>query len=471
MNNHKKVVVVGGGISGLSAAFYTKRLLEEQQIPVEITLIEKSNHVGGKIKTVQRDGFVIEKGPDSFLARKLPVIKLVQELGLEDELVATNANAKTNYILHKGKLHPMPMGLVLGIPTKFSSFVKTGLISPLGKARAAMDFLLPKKDDQEDESLGSFIERRLGKEVLENITEPLLSGIYSGDTQFLSLNATFPQFKQLELKHRSLILGMLNGTKGARPASNLPEVAKRSMFLSFKNGLATLVNRLVEELHSTNIITGEGIVELNKADKGYKVKLENGAEIDADAVVLAVPTTVAATLLPELTFANYLKQVPYVSVANIALAYDQKDINHPLNGSGFLVPRKEGRFITACTWTSSKWNHTAPNEKVLLRTYVGRANAEEWTALSDAELVKKVRKDIMETMGISAEPEFIEISRCYKSMPQYPVGHLEQLRVGREELQEHPGIYLCGAGYGGVGIPNCIQQGREAAEHVLQLLR
>lgn len=469
----KKIVVMGGGITGLSAAFYMKKLFEEQHIPVDISIIEKSAELGGKIQTLHRDGFVIERGPDSFLARKMPILNLTRELGLEGELTATNPNAKSNYILHQGRLHPMPLGLVLGIPTEVAPFIKTGLISPMGKIRAAMDLLLPRNKGLQDESLGNFIERRLGKEVLEHITEPLLAGIYAGDTQALSLKATFPQFYHLEQKHRSLILGMLAGKKTPLHAEELPDIAKRSMFLTYKKGLGTLVEHLKEALKSARFICGESVARIAMGEEGgYHVRLEQDQVLFADGVVMALPAYEAAKLLPDFSVSSWLEQVAYVSVANIALAYDKKDMAWPLHGSGFVVPRKEGRTITACTWTSSKWLHAAPPGKVLLRTYVGRAGSQEWVDWTDRELVNKVRQDLQEIMGITAEPLFYEINRAYQSMPQYPVGHVEQLSKRREELRAlSPGLFLCGAGYQGVGIPDCVQQGKQAAEQLLDYIR
>ena len=402
----KKIVIIGGGITGLSAAYYTKKFFQEQQIPVDISIIEKSEEMGGSISTLHRDGFVIERGPDSFLARKLPAITLTKELGLEGELVGTNPKARTNYILHKGKLHQMPLGLVFGIPTKVTPFIKTGLISPAGKIRAAMDFLLPIRKGAADESLGHFIERRLGREVLENITEPLLAGIYAGDSKSLSLKATFPHFRILEQKYRSLILGMLASRRKPHEISGLPAIAQKSMFLSFEKGLVTLVDGLVKELDSTQIITGQGVVQLRDDESGYQLTLENGKELQADGVILALPAPAAAKLLPELPLSKYLEQIRYVSVANIALAYNQEDISFPLNGSGFVVPHKEGRMITACTWTSSKWSHAAPKGSVLLRTYIGRSHSEEWMQRSDQELLSSVRQDLQDIMGITAEPTF-----------------------------------------------------------------
>jgi oxygen-dependent protoporphyrinogen oxidase len=467
-----KVVVVGGGITGLSAAYYMKQKLAEQHRDVELTLIEKAEQLGGKIRTLHRDGFIIEQGPDSFMARKQPIITLTKELGLEAELAATNPLAKTNYILHKGRLHPMPLGFVLGIPTEVKPFIGTGLVSPLGKLRAACDLWLPRQKGKNDESLGRFIERRLGKEVLENITEPLLAGIYAGDTQALSLKATFPQFFEMEQKHRSLIKGMLSGKKKPPQAAELPEIARKSMFLTYKGGLATLVERLGEELKPIKIITGQGIVEINRMDDEYDISLEGGNKLRADGVIMAIPAYQAASLLPEIPAVKWLKKIPYVSVANVVLAFQEKDITFPLNGSGFVVPRKEGRTITACTWTSSKWLHTAPRGQVLLRTYVGRAGAQEWIHFTDEQLLAQVRKDLQQLMGIHAEPAFYEITRLKQSMPQYPVGHVEQLGLLRGELKRMmPGMFLCGAGYQGVGIPDCVRQGKQAAEQMFDYIQ
>lgn len=473
----KQIIIIGGGITGLSAAFYMRKLLSGQQISAEITLIEKSSSLGGKIKTLRRDGFLIEQGPDSFMARKQPILDLTRELGLEPELVAANPKAKANYILHKGRLHQMPMGLMLGIPTEVTPFMKTGLLSPLGKLRAAFDLWLPKREEAGDESLGAFIERRLGREVLEQVTEPLLAGIYAGDAKALSLQATFPQFRQLEQRHRSLILGMLASKKQARVMpKELPEIARRSLFLTFKGGLGSLIERLDEQLCSIRRLTGQAVKEVTREGRRYQVRLEHGEELPADGVIMALPAYETAVLLEGSAEIQVqaqrsiqaLRDIPYVSVANIALAFKPQDIKLPLNGSGFVVPRSEGRMITACTWTSSKWLHTAPNDHILLRAYIGHAGAQAWTKLTDRELLDAVRQDLQAIMGIAAEPLFTELTRWGRSMPQYPVGHLEQLAKLREGLAaSHPGILLCGSGYEGVGLPDCIGQGRRAAEALL----
>lgn len=471
-NTKRKIIIVGGGITGLSAAFYTKKWFDERKIPVELTLIEKSQTFGGKIRTLHREEFIIEQGPESFLARKMPIMTLIKELGIEDELTATNPQAKTNYIVHKGKLHKMPPGLMLGIPTELTPFMKTKLISPAGKIRAAMDLCLPKKKGMEDEALGHFIQRRLGKEVLEHITEPLLGGIYAGDTHSLSLQATFPHFAAMEQTHRSLIIGMLaNKQKPAPSMKGLPEIAQKSMFLTFRNGMISLVDRLLAELESIQLIAGKGVQTIIQDRQGYKVCLDDEQQLQADGLIMALPTHQTAKLLPISSSLQWLEKINYVSVANIVLAFDAEDFTFPLNGSGFLIPRKEGRMLTACTWSSSKWLHTAPEGKVLLRCYIGRGGAEEWVHLSDEQLVVAALKDLEEIMGIQAQPLFHEITRLEHSMPQYPVKHVEELKKVRADLTVHsPGVYLCGAGYEGVGVPDCIRQGREAAEQLAAYL-
>lgn len=465
-----KIVVVGGGISGLSAAFYSLRLMAEAGLPAEVTIIEQNAEFGGKVQTLNHSGFVMEKGPDSFLARKTPVIDMTRELGLENELVATNPQAKKTYILHKRKLHRMPPGLSLGIPTQWKPFLASGLISPLGKARAAMDLVLPKRKEEGDEALGDFLQRRLGKEVLENIAEPLLAGIYAGDTHQLSLQTTFPQFQAIERKNRSLIVGMTRSRQQTPPTEGVPEAVSRSMFLSYRKGLSTLIQSLTTYLEQagSRLITGETVSSLENNNGVSAVVLANGERIEADGIILALPTYVLPKLLPELPAVAKLGQMPYVSVANFVGAYDRKDIKKVLDGSGFLIPRKEGRFITACTWTSSKWKHTAPDDKILIRCYIGRSGEEDWRKLSDEELSANAMREMKELLDIDAKPLFYRINRWERSMPQYPVGHLDTIKHARQEASAYmPGLWMTGSGFHGVGIPDCIRQGKESAQQLL----
>jgi len=459
-------LIIGGGITGLSAAYYLKKRLESDGVKARITIVEKSAAFGGKIHTLYKEGFVIEKGPDSVLARKRPTIDLAYDLGLEGELTSQNPQAKKTYIVRKGKLYRMPQGLVLGIPTQMTPFMKTGLISPLGKARAALDLIKPKRKEVSDESLGHFLQRRLGKEVLDRVVEPLLAGIYAGDTFKLSLKSTFPQFQAMEQKHRSLILGMMASRKNATgETSHLPAAVRNSAFVTFKKGLQTLVHGLVHALKGEDLRTNTGVASVSRADDGLvEVVLEDGKREVVDGVIVTTPTYQASELLSNLRAAAMLEQIDYISVANVIMAFDRKDVPIELDASGFLVPRYEDRTITACTLTSAKWLHTAPADKVVLRCYIGRSGQQEWLQWSDEQLVQKARHDLNELLGLTAEPLFTEVTRLPKSMPQYPVGHLEQVARFRQQLAaELPGVLVTGAGFHGVGIPDCIQQGKDAA--------
>lgn len=462
----KHVVVVGGGITGLSAAYYVKQAMKERGVPLRLTLLEKSDTYGGIIQTLRRDGFVIEKGPDSFLARKLPIIELTRELGLEDQLTGQNPASRKTYIVRNHRLHRMPPGLQLGIPTEVGPFVRTGLLSPAGKLRAGLDLFLPKRTDPSDESLGSFLERRLGKEVLSQVVEPLLAGIYAGNTYNLSLKATFPQFHAIEQKHRSLILGMMRSRKsGGEESRTLPEPARNSAFLSYKEGLETIVHGLLDALDDVRFVKNCGVDSIRREGAGYRLELDNGETELADAVIAALPAYGISRLLGEaVPGVKELDRIEYISVANIILAYDEKDIGRKLEGSGFLVPRSEGRFITASTWTSMKWLHTAPAGKALLRCYVGRAGDERWLNMTEAEVIRGVRSDLKDLMGITGEPLFTEMTPLPRAMPQYPVGHLELIARVRAALAEAmPGVQVTGAAFGGVGLPDCVRQGKEAA--------
>lgn len=469
-----KIVVIGGGMTGLSAAFWAVHEARQSGVDVQITVLEQAEGFGGKVRTDVRDGFVMERGPDSFLGRKLPMLELVRALGFEDELVATNPAAKKTYIIHQGKAHLMPQGLMLGIPTQVGPFMRTGLISLIGKMRAGLDLVIPRRDEQlGDESLGSFLRRRLGDQVMERIAEPLLAGIYAGDCDKLSVRATFPQFEEIERKYRSLILGMTKSRQQVAMREDLPAIAKRSMFLSFRKGLSSLIAKLLERLTQEDVKLNDRttVTAIERSPSGYKVVTAEHGEFKADKIIMATPAFVTANLLEALepTVAK-LRNIEYVSVANVILAFDKSQIDVPLDGSGYVVPKREGRLITACTWTSSKWGHTAPSDRVVIRCYVGRQGHEEWQSLTDEQIIAGVRKDLSELSHVSAEPLFVQVNRWNKSMPQYPVGHLDVLDEVRGTLkQSSPGVALAGAAYYGVGLPDCIQQGRKAAIYVLGL--
>ncbi|WP_219838014.1 protoporphyrinogen oxidase [Paenibacillus sp. R14(2021)] len=478
-----RFVVIGGGISGLSSAFYLLKEAAQRGREAHVTIVDPSERIGGKINTLRKAGFVIERGPDSFLARKTPIIDLAFDLGIESELTGTNPAAKKTYILHHGKLHPMPPGLVLGVPTEIAPFALTNLLSWGGKLRAMMDFVLPASKAQGDESIGDFLARRVGAEVMERVAEPLLAGIYAGELRKLSLQATFPQFREAERRHGSLIRGMrANKRKSASapPApSRLPANLRSSMFLTFKGGLATMLDALNEALSGVERRMGRKAVAFRQNDPQedgpdsapYEVLLSDGEILEADGIVITAPAFEAADLLEPHISVAALRAVSYVSVANVVMAFDKAELGIQFDGSGFVVPRSEGTTITACTWTSAKWLHSSPGDKVLLRCYVGRAGDEAVVDLPDDELHEAVRRDIRQVMGITAEPLFTEITRLHHSMPQYPVGHVQETANMRAKLRTAmPGVWVTGAAFDGVGLPDCIRQGKEAAAIVYRAI-
>jgi protoporphyrinogen/coproporphyrinogen III oxidase len=465
----QKIIIIGGGIAGLTSAFYLQKATQEHNLPIEFKLIEASHRLGGKMQTVVRDGFTIERGPDSFLARKLSISRLAKEVGMDDQLVH-NSTGKS-YVLVNEKLHPMPGGSIMGIPTEVRPFITTGLFSIPGKLRAGADFLLPRSESGKDQSLGEFFRRRLGDEVVENLIEPLLSGIYAGDIDQLSLMSTFPQFYEVEQKYRSLIMGMKKST----PSQPKPPASKeqaKGAFLTFKSGLQSFAEAIEAKIDSKSILKGHRVDKITKHGNKYDVYLNNGENFEADCIIAATPHKVTQSMFSDYRFFDPFKSVPSTSVATVALAFPEEAVKNDINGTGFVVSRNSDYSITACTWTHKKWAHSTPEGKVLLRCYVGRSGDETIVDLSDDRIVKIVLDDLKKTMDITMNPDFSIISRWKNSMPQYTVGHKQRLTDIHEHMnRELPGVFLAGASYGGVGLPDCIDQGEAAVANVLDYLK
>ncbi|WP_335870132.1 protoporphyrinogen oxidase [Bacillus sp. 2205SS5-2] len=464
LESKQKVVIIGGGITGLTAAYYLQKEAKEKQIALDVVLVEASHKLGGKIQTVTKDGFVIERGPDSFLERKTSAAKLASEVGMEKDLV--NNSTGQSYVMVNEQLHPMPGGSVMGIPTEIGPFVTTGLFSLMGKARAAGDFVLPRSKVEGDQSLGSFFRRRLGNEIVENLIEPLLSGIYAGDIDQLSLMSTFPQFYHIERKHRSLVFGMKKGMpKG-------PKGPKKGMFLTFKNGLQSFVNAIEEHLDEGSVLKGIRVENIQKHNDHYDLYLNDGNKLEANSIIVATPHQVLPTMFASYPIFDPLKQMPSTSVATVAMAFPKEAIGQDINGTGFVVSRNSDYTITACTWTHKKWPHSTPEGHVLLRCYVGRAGDEAIVDLSDAEIEQIVLDDLNKTMNITMKPSFTVVTRWKESMPQYTVGHKERMNSLKQQVaQELPGVFLAGSSFDGLGLPDCIDQGVDAVNKVLQIFQ
>ena len=464
----QNIVVVGGGIAGLATAYYTEKAAKEQGLDVKVTVVERDARLGGKVLTDETDdGFVIEGGPDSFITQKPWGLQLVRELGLADNLLGTNDERRNVYILRNGKLHQMPDGLMLVVPTEFLPFAKSRLLSWRGKMRMGMElFIKPSTINGSDISLADFMRRRLGKEALEVLVEPMMAGIHVADAEKLSLKATFPRFIDIERKYGSLTKGMLAAKKMRAEAKKKNPDSSLSMFMTLKGGLKKLIAALEDALEG-EIITGQAVMYLDKDSESYTLTLQDGRKIAADSVILATPSFVAANLLQshDNDLVDLLNGIRYVDTATVSLGYEKENFPHPLNGFGFVIPRSEPTRILACTWTSTKFDHRAPEEHVLLRAFIGGPRRQELVQLSEEELVKLVREELETIMGIDVAPKVARVFRWIRSNPQYDVGHLD--RVGQMEELCPPGIYLTGSAYRGVGIPDCVHQGQLTAEKVV----
>lgn len=461
-----RIVIVGGGIAGLAAAFYAIKNLPDAQI----TLIESSDRWGGKITTDRvafDDGqFIIEGGPDTFLATKPYATALCKELGIGDRLHGTNPQKKNTYVLSKGRLLPLPDGLAMMIPTNVQAILKSGLVSWFSKARMGFDFVIPAKRVNGDESLGTFVSRRLGREAYENLIEPLMSGIYAGDGDQLSLASTFPYLRDLEIKYGSLARGALQ----MRKQSNGKAVqGSRSAFLTPTTGLAEIVEALVESLASkVDLHLATKALRITNSKSAYQVELENGSTVEADGLILATPAYISGMLLDSIdpAIASALQSINYASTATVSLAYRQDDLPRDLDGYGYVIPRREGRKALACTWTSTKFPHRAPEGYALIRVFVGRAGQDiPW---NENELLDLAKEELKLTLQITSEPLLQRVFMWDKAMPQYNLGHPEILKQIDTALEKHPGLALAGNGYRGIGIPDCIHSGELAVKSILQ---
>lgn len=450
----KKCAVIGAGITGLSAAYY----LQKEDSSIEIDILEAGDVPGGKIKTYQKDGYTIELGPESYLGRKKIMTELAEAIGLKDDIVINNTGK--SYIYAKNKLYPIPGGSVLGIPTEMKPFLSTRLISPIGKLRAGMDYLIQPKPMEPDVSVGAFFRRRLGNETLENLIEPLLSGIYGADIDKLSLKSTFPDFKATEEKHGGLIKGMRANKKKA-PKSKGPV---QGQFRQFKNGLMSFIEALVKDIEQkgVHIKYNHKVDAIEKLDNGYHITV-NGEKVYYDKVIITVPHTVFREWLNDGPL-NYFDYMETTSVATVVMAFDDSQVNNKENGTGFVIAKNSDTVITACTWTDKKWSHTTPPGKTLLRAYVGRPDSNVVKDNDDAAIVKLARNDLDKMMEITGEPEFTIVTKLFNSMPQYEVGHIDRIHSIQHYLKTHyPGLVITGASFEAVGLPDCVAQGQRAA--------
>ncbi len=461
----KKIVVIGGGITGLSAAHRLIELQKEKNLDIEVLLIEKSKKLGGPITTIKKGGFLIELGPDMFFTKKPWALELSKRLGLENELIETNESKRGTYVLWQKKLVPVPEGFLMLAPSKIIPFLKTPLFSWAGKLRIMLDLFISKKGST-DESLASFVRRRFGNEALQRVAQPMIGGIYTADPEKLSLKATMPQFIEMEQKYGSVIKGMLHNNNENRQDSG----ARYSQFLSFKNGMGTLINALKQSLEGC-ISLNEAVTQISRNEESWEIQTERRT-IEASGVIVTTPSYHTASLTQnfDTELASELTSIEYASSSVVIFAYKTKEISHELNGFGFVVPDVEKSDLIACSFSSIKFDGRAPEDHILIRAFLGGALNPEILNLDDNQIIDRAKNELEKILGIKGNPKFTLIQRYPDAMPQYHLGHLDKVANIQNRLLEYKGLEIAGNAYSGVGIPECVYSGEQAAENILKVL-
>jgi oxygen-dependent protoporphyrinogen oxidase len=462
-----KLTVIGGGVAGLAAAHRAIEVARERGVELELTLLETRDRLGGTIATEHADGFLVESGPDSFISEKPWALALCRRLGLEDRLVRTDDRFRRTFVWLGGRLHPLPDGFQLLAPTRLTPLLTSTLFSWPGKLRMAMDLVLPRRPAGADETLGAFVRRRLGREALERVAQPLVAGIYTADPDELSLGATMPRFLELERRERSVILGLwrasrrvpMPGTSGAR----------FSLFVTFARGMSELVDALAARLPAGAVRLKQRASTLERRAGRWRIVTTDGEALDAEGVIVATESHAAARLVryvdPQL--ATLLAEIPYSSAATVSLGYRRADVPHPLDGFGFVVPHTEKRALLAGTFSSVKYPGRAPEGAVLLRAFVGGALGAAILEESDEAIVARARAELAAALGVVAEPLLCRVHRHPASMPQYRLGHLDRVEAIEHKVASIPGLALAGGAYRGVGISDCVRSGETAGEQMV----
>ncbi|MBI3966808.1 MAG: protoporphyrinogen oxidase [Chloroflexi bacterium] len=458
-----RLTVAGGGITGLTAVYLLAEARRSGQWQGEIDLVEPDSQLGGKIRTVHEDGFVVEGGPDALLSFKPEGVGLVRELGLGDELVAPCGRGV--HLLKAGRLRRIPEDFLRLSPGRIWTLMTAPCLPLTGKLRAALEPLVPPRRSEADEAVGSFLRRRLGSAFAKQIGEPFMAGIHAGDPDRLSMQALYPTYAEMERRHGSLTKGMVatqrRSSSGAAP------------FVTLDRGLGSLVERLESRLDGVNVLRGRAVsgvaVTTVGGSRRYAVRIDDGASIVADRVIVAAPAAAAAPWLDEIASeaAGLLRRLTFRSTGVVTLALDRSSVAQPLDTNGFLVPSSERYPLSACTWTSSKWPGRAPASAVLVRAFIGGANGDDLLDADDDVVVARTVDALRPVLGLAGFPRRVWVHRWPDAMPQYAVGHLDWVAALDRALTAHPGIVLAGSSYRGVGIPDCVRQAKEAVTRIL----
>jgi oxygen-dependent protoporphyrinogen oxidase len=451
----RHVVVVGGGISGLVTAYFLNRQEPES---VRVTVVESGDEVGGKISTLSVGGFPIDAGPDAILARSPRVVELITDLGLLEDV--SRPASRRAYVWTRGQLRPLPPMSLFGVPETPLPLLRSRVLSPWGALRAGADFVLPRRRLPSDPTISELLRPRFGKEVFDQLIDPLLGGVHAGRADRLSARSAVPEVYLAARSNRSTYLAMRNRETPASRGLGM---------ISLRGGLQRLVDALVEAMPRVRMATGDPAVRLDRDGHSWRLHTASGRAVEADSVVLATPARATAELLDGLspTAADALRGIPYIGVATVMMTYPRSVIGRPLDGTGFLVPPADGRLIVGATWSTAKWEHLRDEGTAVIRCAVGRHGDTRWESMSDEDLVRAVHDELSETMHLGCPPREAVVRRWPDSMPQYTVGHEHRLVTVARELQDLPGLHVTGAAYRGVGISGCVIQGAGVADAVI----
>lgn len=464
-----KISIIGAGISGLSAAYYLNRLKNKYSSDLEISIFEQSSRAGGNIYTNKAGDFVIEEGADSFITSKPWAIQLCKDLGLENQLISTNDKNRKTYVYFDGKLNELPSGFFLMAPSNLEAFEKSQFFSESARKRILKEQFIDPKADSEDESLKSFVERRFGNELLKKIAQPLIGGIYTGDPAKLSINAVLPEFVSMEKEFGSVIKG-ISEKYGASGISKTESGARYSLFVSFRDGLSTLTEGVVQAMPHVEIFYNHGISRVVKSDNKWLLESDEEPIHEADGVILATPSYVSSKLISETDYklSGLLSKIEYESSVVVTLLFDKTKIGDLPKGFGVVIPETEKMNLIACSFSAHKFANRAPKNHDLIRCFLGGAFDHNVLEKNDTEIMKLVMEDLNKIFKIDVEPERSSISRFPNSMPQYNLGYTELLNTINSELGKYTNLALSGNAYGGIGIPDSIKSGNDAAEYIFR---
>ncbi len=465
----RRVAVIGGGISGLSAA----HRIHELDPTIDLKLFEAAPRLGGSLQTERRDGFLLEWGADNFITQLPWGLDLCRRIGFEDQLIPTDSAHRQAFVVSRGRLRKIPEGFVIMAPSRIWPVITTPILSPVGKLRMAWEYFVPAYAEDEDESLASFVIRRFGRETYDRLVQPLVGGIYTGDPERLSVQTTMPRFVEMERKHGSLIRAVWSqvGRKRQQQAKG-SSGARYSMFVAPRDGMDSLVTAVAARLPQGSIRVGTPVLSLApRPEGGWTIRVggERPETVEVDGVILAVKALAASRLLAEIepTAAELLAEIPHASCSIVSLGYRREQIAHRMDGFGFVVPLVENRKILSGSFSSVKYPGRAPDGKVLVRAFVGGACQAELAELPDDQLISLAQDEFGQLLGIKGEPLLVNVARQPHAMPQYYVGHKQRIQQLDELLSQVHGLYFAGNAYEGVGIPQCIHSGETAAQRLV----